>query len=69
MSEVTQTAVVNLTDAASTKVRDLLTREGRDDIALRAAARACGTRCSSTTAPSTATSAARSAACRSSPTR
>ena len=74
MSEVTQTAVVNLTDAASTKVRDLLTREGRDDLALRIAVEpggcsACGTRCSSTTAPSTATSAARSAACRSSPTK
>ena len=37
MSEVTQTTVVNLTDAASTKVRDLLTREGRDDLALRIA--------------------------------
>jgi iron-sulfur cluster assembly accessory protein len=37
MSEVTQTAVVSLTDAASAKVRDLLTREGRDDLALRIA--------------------------------
>jgi iron-sulfur cluster assembly accessory protein len=37
MSEVTQTTVVNLTDAASSKVRDLLTREGRDDLALRIA--------------------------------
>src|SRR5687767_1008770 len=37
MSEVTQTAVVNLSDAASAKVRDLLTREGRDDLALRIA--------------------------------
>jgi iron-sulfur cluster assembly accessory protein len=36
-SEVTQTTVVNLTDAASSKVRDLLTREGRDDLALRIA--------------------------------
>jgi iron-sulfur cluster assembly accessory protein len=37
MSEVTTTPVVNLSDAASTKVRDLLTREGRDDLALRIA--------------------------------
>jgi iron-sulfur cluster assembly accessory protein len=37
MSEVTQTAVVNLTDTASAKVRDLLIREGRDDLALRIA--------------------------------
>jgi iron-sulfur cluster assembly accessory protein len=37
MSEVIQTTVVNLTDTASAKVRDLLTREGRDDLALRIA--------------------------------
>jgi iron-sulfur cluster assembly accessory protein len=37
MSEVTQTTVVNLSEAASTKVRDLLAREGRDDLALRIA--------------------------------
>jgi iron-sulfur cluster assembly accessory protein len=37
MSEVTQTAVVNLSQTASTKVRDLLAREGRDDLALRIA--------------------------------
>ena len=37
MSEVTQTAVVTLTDAASTKVRDLLLREDADNLALRIA--------------------------------
>jgi iron-sulfur cluster assembly accessory protein len=37
MSEVTQAAVVNLSETASTKVRDLLAREGRDDLALRIA--------------------------------
>ena len=38
MSEATQTTqVVNLTEGAATKVRDLLTREGRDDLALRIA--------------------------------
>ena len=37
MSEVSQTAVVTLTEAASAKVRDLLRREGRDDLALRIA--------------------------------
>jgi iron-sulfur cluster assembly accessory protein len=39
MSEVTETAtsVVNLTQGAATKVRDLLAREGRDDLALRIA--------------------------------
>ncbi|HYT25482.1 MAG TPA: iron-sulfur cluster assembly accessory protein [Actinomycetota bacterium] len=39
MSEVTETAtsVVDLTEGAATKVRDLLTREGRDDLALRIA--------------------------------
>ena len=36
MSEAT-TAVVSLTEAAATKVRDLLAREGRDDLALRIA--------------------------------
>ncbi len=39
MSEVTQTApqVVTLTEGAAAKVRDLLAREGRDDLALRVA--------------------------------
>lgn len=39
MSEATQTAptVVSLTEDAATKVRDLLAREGRDDLALRVA--------------------------------
>jgi iron-sulfur cluster assembly accessory protein len=37
MSEVTQTAVVSLTDAASSKVRDLLLREDTDNLALRIA--------------------------------
>src|SRR6266498_2785296 len=39
MSEATQTVtpVVSLTEAAAVKVRDLLTREGREDLALRVA--------------------------------
>jgi iron-sulfur cluster assembly accessory protein len=39
MSEVTEAtgSVISLSDAAATKVRDLLTREGRDDLALRVA--------------------------------
>jgi len=39
MSEVTEavTSVIGLTDSAATKVRDLLAREGRDDLALRVA--------------------------------
>ena len=39
MSEVTETAtpVVSLTEGAATKVRELLAREGRDDLALRVA--------------------------------
>jgi iron-sulfur cluster assembly accessory protein len=39
MSEATQTAapVVSLTDAAAAKVRDLLAREGREDLTLRIA--------------------------------
>src|ERR687887_1969255 len=39
MSEATQTAapVLNLTEAAATKVRDLLAREGREELALRVA--------------------------------
>jgi iron-sulfur cluster assembly accessory protein len=38
MSEATAaTNVVGLSDAAATKVRELLTREGRDDLALRIA--------------------------------
>src|ERR687887_1800987 len=39
MSEATRTAapVVSLTEAAATKVRDLLAREGREDLALRIA--------------------------------
>jgi Fe-S cluster assembly iron-binding protein IscA len=38
MSEVTQVgSVVALSEAAATKVRDLLAREGRDDLALRVA--------------------------------
>ena len=38
MSEVTQAgSVVALSEAAATKVRDLLAREGRDDLALRVA--------------------------------
>ncbi len=39
MSEATQTVapVVSLTEAAAAKVRDLLTREGREDLALRVA--------------------------------
>jgi iron-sulfur cluster assembly accessory protein len=40
MSEATQTttpAVVSLTEAAATKVRDLLAREGQTDLALRIA--------------------------------
>ncbi len=37
MSEATVTAPVNLTEAAATKVRQLLEREGRDDLALRVA--------------------------------
>ncbi len=68
MSEVTQAgSVVALSETAATKVRDLLAREGRDDLALRVAVEPGGcsgfaTRCSSTTVPSTATSAARSTA-------
>jgi iron-sulfur cluster assembly accessory protein len=39
MSEVTEAtgSVISLSDAAATKVRDLLAREGRDDLALRVA--------------------------------
>src|SRR5919202_3612582 len=37
MSEVTQAAVVTLTEAASAKVRDLLLREEADNLALRIA--------------------------------
>ncbi len=39
MSEATQTVapVVSLTEVAAAKVRDLLTREGREDLALRIA--------------------------------
>jgi iron-sulfur cluster assembly accessory protein len=38
MSEVTQVgSVVALSEAAATKVRDLLAREGREDLALRVA--------------------------------
>ena len=38
MSEVTQAgSVVALSETAATKVRDLLAREGRDDLALRVA--------------------------------
>jgi iron-sulfur cluster assembly accessory protein len=39
MSEVTEATqtVIGLSDAAATKVRDLLAREGRDDLALRVA--------------------------------
>jgi iron-sulfur cluster assembly accessory protein len=38
MTEVTQAgSVVALSEAAATKVRDLLAREGRDDLALRVA--------------------------------
>jgi iron-sulfur cluster assembly accessory protein len=39
MSEVTEAAppVIGLTENAATKVRDLLAREGRDDLALRIA--------------------------------
>jgi iron-sulfur cluster assembly accessory protein len=39
MSEATQTAApaVSLTEAAAAKVRDLLAREGREDLALRIA--------------------------------
>ncbi len=39
MSEAMQTAtpVLSLTEAAATKVRDLLAREGQDDLALRIA--------------------------------
>jgi iron-sulfur cluster assembly accessory protein len=38
MSEVTQAgSVVALSEAAATKVRDLLAREGREDLALRVA--------------------------------
>jgi iron-sulfur cluster assembly accessory protein len=39
MSEVTEAtgSVIGLSDAAATKVRDLLAREGRDDLALRVA--------------------------------
>ena len=38
MSEVTQVgSVVALSEAAATKVRDLLNREGRNDLALRVA--------------------------------
>jgi iron-sulfur cluster assembly accessory protein len=39
MSEATQTAVpvLSLTEAAAAKVRDLLAREGREDLALRVA--------------------------------
>jgi iron-sulfur cluster assembly accessory protein len=39
MSEATQTVtpVLNLTESAAAKVRDLLTREGREDLALRVA--------------------------------
>ena len=64
MSEVTQAgSVVALSETAATKVRDLLAREGRDDLALRVAVEpGFATRCSSTTVPSTATSAARSTA-------
>jgi iron-sulfur cluster assembly accessory protein len=39
MSEVTEAtgSVISLSDGAATKVRDLLAREGRDDLALRVA--------------------------------
>jgi iron-sulfur cluster assembly accessory protein len=38
MSEVTQAgSVIALSETAATKVRDLLAREGRDDLALRVA--------------------------------
>jgi iron-sulfur cluster assembly accessory protein len=39
MSEVTEAtqSVIGLSDEAATKVRDLLAREGRDDLALRVA--------------------------------
>jgi len=39
MSEVTEAtgSVIKLTDGAATKVRDLLAREGRDELALRIA--------------------------------
>ena len=39
MSEVTEAtqSVISLSDTAATKVRDLLAREGRDDLALRVA--------------------------------
>jgi iron-sulfur cluster assembly accessory protein len=39
MSEVTEAtgSVISLSDVAATKVRDLLAREGRDDLALRVA--------------------------------
>ena len=39
MSEVTEAtgSVISLSEAAATKVRDLLAREGRDDLALRVA--------------------------------
>jgi iron-sulfur cluster assembly accessory protein len=39
MSEVTEAtgSVISLSDAAATKVRDLLAREGRDDLTLRVA--------------------------------